>query len=400
MSSSGTPKNASITSLTVPRRRAVRVVGAAALLTLTAASCAAPADSTMETWTSRPGGADAGSADAATHATEPEPVPEQLCVLTGPPTSTPGEALVAGDEFDGTTVDTSKWNLVTGKRGSSNVLNTMTPANASVRDGSLFVLTDRATDATAAYHSAFLDSLGRSARTYGRTEFRARFPYAAGVWFALWGRAWFTAFPEIDIEILNKGSVGHSQLYFVNHWAAEPIPADQRRSFKMLDDVDLSQWHTYSVLWKPGMLEWSIDGVPKLQSTGQGVPTLPIYWMINGYVGGWAQPPLPATKFPVTFEVDYMRVYRVDGLIADPVMQIANPATTYKKANVITVALANYDEACAHVEMYDGDKLFWTTSTAPYKFRLNRLSVGAHKLTFVATDGVRKTTTTADVQIQ
>jgi len=366
----------------------------AAACLVVAAGCSAADDRT-------PPASDALSANGSIDS-EPLELPELLCALTGPPKTTSADTVVFGDEFDGAAVDNKKWSLISGRRGSDNVLNSMAPTNAAVRAGSLVIASDRASssDSTYPYRSALLDSLGKYARTYGRVEFRARFPFAAGVWFAMWGRAWFAAFPEIDVEILNKGSVGHSQLYFVNHWAAPPIPADERRSFKMLEDVDLTEFHTYSVLWKPGLLEWAVDGVPKMQSKGRGVPTKPVYWMINGFVGGWAGNPDATTRFPVTFEVDYMRVYRVDGLIADPEINVANPSTKYSRKASVEVAVANFDEACAHIEMYDGDTLVRTTSAAPYRFKLSRLTRGNHQLTFVATDGVRKTTTKLEAWVE
>lgn len=346
---------------------------------------------------SSPIGADAGDGgDAAV--IEPK---EELCTLSGPPKETMGETLVHADEFNGTSVDTTKWSLISHKRGSDNVLNRMSPDNAVVRDGSLFIVASETTnDPDFKYHAALLDSLGKFARTYGKVEFRARFPYQAGVWFALWGRPWFQSFPEIDIEILNKGSVGHSQLYFVNHWAPPPAPPDERRSFTMLDDVDLTKFHTFTVLWKPALLEWAIDGVPKMRSIVRGVPTDPVYWMINSFVGGWAEAPKETTKFPVTFEVDYMRVYRVDGLVGDPLVKIANPEKKYTQKDYLEVAVANFDEVCAHVELYDGNKLAWTTAKAPYRFKLSHVGTGQRHLTVVATDGVRRTTTAIDADIE
>ncbi len=273
--------------------------------------------------------------------------------------------------------------------------------NVTVGGGSLTVHVDQtSTDPAYPYASGYIESLGKFARTYGKVEFRARFPYAAGVWHAMWGRAWFESFPEIDFEILNTAAVARSQVYFVNHWAAPPIPADDRRKYVTFSDVDVSAFHTYTVSWKPGLLEWAIDGVPKMQSNGPGVPTKPVYWIINSWVGGWAGNPPPSTAMPVTFEVDYVRVYRVDGLIADPLIHVVNPAAAYARTDTIKIGAANFDESCAHVEMYDGDTLLRTTAAVPYQFSLAKLAPGAHKLRFVATDGTRRTTAELDAQIK
>jgi beta-glucanase (GH16 family) len=372
-----------------------------------AVGCSSSGAPSTETWTGKPnptavsaskdaGAAASSASDSSTASVDP---PETLCTLNGPPVLQSGDALVWGDEFEGPSVDLTKWVLGSGKLGPANVLNTLAPSNVTLSGGSLFINTERApSDPTYPYVSGYMQSLGRYARTYGKIEFRARFPYAAGVWYALWGRPWFDAFPEIDIELLNQVTVGHSQLYFVNHWG-NPLPTDPQRIYALVEQIDFSQFHTYTVTWKPGLVEWAIDGVRKLASTEQGVPTKPVYWIINGWVGGWAQTPPDSTPFPNSFEVDYLRVYRVDGLMADPEIKIANPAPKYTGADSIQIALANFDEVCTHVDVYEGETRVWSTSTMPLHFNLARLSAGDHQLTFVATDGVRRATTTLDVQL-
>jgi beta-glucanase (GH16 family) len=321
---------------------------------------------------------------------------EALCALAGPPAGKPGDVLVYADDFDGSAVDPKKWNVGDGYQGHGAILNTGSPANAIVRDGSLLVVTERdPKSAEYPYRSARLDSLGKFARTYGKIEFRARFPVAKGVWYALWGKPWSASFPEIDIEILNDGET-KKQTYFVNHWAAPPLPANERRSFKLLEDLDYTEFHTYSILWKPDFLEFAVDGVPKMHAQKRGVPTIPVYWIMNGWVGGWGGTPDETTPFPATFEVDYVHVYRVDGLIADPVVQVTGAKTKYKRTDTIEVGLANVDEACAHVSLYDNGNLVWTTSTAPFRFplsHLRRAGAGQHELKFAATDGARTATT-------
>lgn len=391
--------------MTGPRQNTATLVRAVLLASFAAACSSTNAAVPPSSQTDEPVAtavADAGTgADAGVDAALPPEPPEDLCVLDGPPTTTPGEVLVFSDEFDGTAVDDKKWNVGAGKRGPSNVMNTTSPSNVTVHDGLLTIRVDQtSTDPAYPYASGYIESLGKFARTYGKIEFRARFPYAAGVWHALWGRAWFEAFPEIDVEILNTAAVPRSQVYFVNHWAAPPIPADDRRKYVTFSDVDVSAFHTYTISWTPGLVEWAIDGVTKMQSNGPGVPTKPVYWIINSWVGGWAGTPPPATTMPVTFDVDYLRIYRKDGLIADPVMHVASTATTFARTEKLTIAVANFDEACAHVEMYDGETLVRTTAAVPYRFSLARLAPGAHKLRFVATDGARSTTAEIDAQIK
>ncbi len=398
----GRDDRATVTVMTLERRRLGGLATAVIVMAI-ASGCSgagAPAD---EARVERPDASIAdGGADAKKNADElpPEEPPGPLCVLTGPPTSTPGDVLVFSEEFDGAALDPLKWNVGTGYKGHGGISNSSAAANVVVRDGSLEITTERnESDQEHPYVSGWIDNVGKYARTYGKMEMRARFPSAAGVWYAVWGRPWSQSFPEIDIEIVNRPSDPVSDVYFVSHWAAPPLPANDRRSYVMFEQ-DVSELHTYTVLWKPGSLEWQLDGVTKMVALPPGVPDLPVHWIINGWVGGWVGNPTTSTPFPNTFALDYFRVYRVDGVVADPLVRINNTRTKYARKDSIVVSIANFDEACAHVAMYDGERLTRTTSTLPFKFALSALTKGQHKLTFVATDGVRRTTTSVDANIQ
>ena len=372
------------------------------LVSVVAAGCEAASSPEDDSWTARPDQL-ASSADARSDIDDlpPEAPPPPLCTLTGPPASGSGEVLVFSEEFDRSPIDPLFWNVMNGYKGHDTINNTASPANAVPRDGSLQIVTERdPSNAEHPYVSGHIDMLGKFARTYGKIEFRARFPFARGVWYALWGRPWSQSFPEIDIEIVNRTTESQTQVYFVNHWAA-PAPglaADDRRSFVMFKQ-DVSELHTYTLLWKPGSLVWLIDGVKKMEAPPEGVPDLPVYWIINGWVGGWVGQPDATTPFPTTFAVDSMRVYRVDGLIGDPAVRVIYPKTKYARRDSIEVGIANFDEACTHIEMYDGERLTRTTSSRPFRFALSGLTPGPHTITYVATDGVRRTSFTVETTI-
>lgn len=332
---------------------------------------------------------------------------EVLCKLSGPPLSQGGEELVFADEFDGNAVDTTKWAVADGDKRAGTILNTSTPDMVQVRDGSLFVSADRTPAGSAkAYTAGFLDARGSYARTYGKFEFRARFPTAVGVWYAIWATPLTQPFPEIDVEITN---ITTPQLWLVNHWAAPPLPANSRRTYFVApkdakdtaNAIDFGQFHTYTMIWKPGLLELKLDGETKLTRTTQGVPDVPLAWKINSWVGGWTGAPNDSTPFPVTFEVDWMHVYRLDGVIADPSVTILNKRAQYSRTETVQIALADFDEACAHVEMYDGTTLVKTKSSGGLlRFPLSSLKAGQHKLSFIATDGTRSTVASVDALIQ
>lgn len=388
--------------------RVARIAVAVAVAGLAAIGTGCGAGSSGEaTEQQAEGGAPAADAGDASAADAAAVVHEALCTLTGAPASAPGEVLVFADEFAGTTVDTTKWNVADGDKRQGTILNTSSPDAVKVRDGSLFVSADRSpAGATKPYVAGFLDALGSYARTYGKFEFRARFPRAEGVWYAIWATPWSQPFPEVDIEITNIDKT--PQLWLVNHWAAPPLPANSRRTYfvapkdvkKPTDAIALEEFHTYTMIWKPGLLELRLDGETKMQRTAEGVPDLPLAWKINSWVGGWGGTPTATSTFPVTFEVDYVRVYRLDGLIAAPSVRIMNRKAEYNRTEVVQIALADFDEACAHVEMYDGATRITTKSNGPLRFPLSSLKAGQHKLSFVATDGARSTVASVDALVK
>lgn len=399
----------SVTSVT-PSRQFVGVAGAtlaASVMVVALASCGDPVDADSR--------ADAGVADARADVDPytsprrremvdyepPHPAPEPLCALTGAPVPTPGDTLVFSDDFDGDTVDTVHWSLVDGFRRNG-VLSYAAPDQIAVRNGTLFVSAvpnGAPRDPVFPYDAGFLNTLHKFARTYGRIEFTARFPFEQGVWFALWGRPWDASFPEIDIEVVNRNSTNRSELYFVNHWAAPPLPADERRSFVLLKEADYAQTHTYSVIWKPGVLEWQVDGVTKMKADPRGIPSSPVHWMINTWVGGWSGSPNATTKFPVTFEVDSVRVYRLDGLVAPPAILLPSKKTRWSRRERLPIAVANLDEVCAHVVVRDRGVVVWETSTAPYTVPIALFGDGAHPLEITVTDGERSASVAVEIQV-
>jgi beta-glucanase (GH16 family) len=373
------------------------------------------AETTIEPPPPPPPEEDAGfDGGAATDAAPPEeedagpvepPPPPEHCTLAGPPT-TPN-ALVWNDEFNGDAVDTSKWRIHNGYGGHGTIVSRFSPSAASVHDGSLHVTAsyDPAGDPDHPYTSARIDSFGRFARTYGRLEFRARFAHAPGVWYAIWGRPSNNPLPELDVEVLGKAP---TKLWFVNHWDLPPLPPDDRRKF-VTPATDITQFHIFAITWRENSLVWTLDGVPYMESTStsRGVPSSPVAWTINGWVGGWGASPTEAPVVPAEFEVDWIRAFRLDGLIAPPVLRVSSPIRAqYAKKDIIDVEIANFDEACFRVEVKDENGVALATHyssdgiTLPYRFRLNALEPGAHTLTFVATDGQREASTSLSFELR
>ncbi len=112
------------------------------------------------------------------------------------PTGPAGWKLVGGDEFNGSSLDGSKWQTYHNNYGSGNVeLECNTPNNVTEGGGSLKIVAKKQSVAcpgagTYNYTSGFVGS--REAGTYypryARFEMRAKLPHAQGLWPAFWLR--------------------------------------------------------------------------------------------------------------------------------------------------------------------------------------------------------------------
>lgn len=258
-------------------------------------------------------GDDPAQTPATPATTDAAPMPTPTVTVPGPPleysvsSDARGWSLAWHDEFDGDRVDPKRWYVSSGYKGHGTISSAFSPDCVEVKDGVLRIFAKRTVGAEYPYATGRIDSFKRYGQRYGRVEVRARFPRAPGVWYAIWARPESGPLPELDLEV--KETSGALRAWFVNHWDLPPVPADQRRSFFTVEDVDPTEFHVYGVTWLPGLVEWTIDGVPYMRSTTKGVPDSPIFWTLNGWTGGWGGNPAADLPLPVAFEVDYFRYY-------------------------------------------------------------------------------------------
>lgn len=308
----------------------------------------------------------------------------------------PEWVLTFDDELDASAFDDTRWFVFDGDPHHKDTLSSASRSQATLHDGSAFISAARRPENAAfPYVAGYVDTHGRFARTYGKIEFRARCKYAPGVWYALWGRAWADLVPEIDIEFLAEDI---TQVWLVNHWGVLPLPADQRRGVTTVDGADITVFHTYTIVWKPSLVEWQIDGKPYRRVTDEHVPREPMFWTMNAWVGGWAGTPGPATQLPAAMEIDYLRIWRLGRSPAPAAIRISGGKSSYGAGETIDVEVADFD-APAHVEVWDDTTRVASLDTVPFRFSTRQLARTTHSLTFIASDGARTASTTLAVMI-
>jgi beta-glucanase (GH16 family) len=246
--------------------------------------------------------------------------------------------LVWADEFDGTTVDATKWQSISGNGcpslcGFGNAeAQRYDPNQATiVKEGTNSYLNIQAKyEPNAAfpqqpYSSAKLTTEGKYALKYGRVEARMKLSSGMGAWPAFWmlpaGASNWPFTGEIDImeaKHRNPQSIDGTIHYDGGgyHYTG--------RSYASPTDLS-TEFHVYAVEWGPNIIKWFIDGnlfhtaTPSTTVNG-GWPfnDQQFYIILNLAVGSAGTPytsvngagvaPIPG-DFPAKLQVDYVRVY-------------------------------------------------------------------------------------------
>lgn len=256
-----------------------------------------------------------------------------------------GYKLVWNDEFNGNSLDTSKWDYMIGGHGwGNNELQYYTnrTENAFVEDTVLVIQALKEDYSESEYTSARLTTRGKAAWTYGRFDIRAKMPFGRGIWPAIWMMpeesvyGGWAASGEIDImEFL-----GHEtdKVYATLHYGGSyPDNVHTGTSYTLdADTGDLfpgdfsTDFHLFTLEWEPGesgepaVMRWYVDGELYLTQTSDTWYTdhplnalnayapfdQNFHFILNVAVGGnWPGNPDATTFFPQRMTVDYVRVF-------------------------------------------------------------------------------------------
>lgn len=234
--------------------------------------------------------------------------------------------LVWADEFTGSSLDASKWTIVTGPGGAvagNGELQyyTSSSANINVSNGSLKITALNDGFGGNDYTSGRLQTKNMGDWLYGKFEARMKLPVGQGMWPAFWLLPTdniYGVWPrsgEIDImELIGKEP---SNAYATIHTHSNGSERAFGSFYHLPTGTFADAFHVFSMEWSPNLITYSIDGNLYLTQTNATVGTLPwvfdkrFYVLLNLAIGGvWAGAPDATTIFPQTMEVDYVRVYQ------------------------------------------------------------------------------------------
>ncbi len=233
-----------------------------------------------------------------------------------------GWKLVFSDEFDGETLDATKWSTTMGFIGTHGpryhneyYLSHTEDDDAIVEGGQLRLQTQRRTvkgdELPGIFHytQGLITSHDKFDFTHGYIEIRAKYPGGKGLWPCLWLMPQTQGWPpEFDIAEYYAGQrtmhhgLAHGQLYD-SRWDS---------TWDATTDFE-SDWHIYALRWTAGRAVWLIDGEVRKTIVADYVPNAAMYLVLSNGISSAVGPsgePDESTVFPNSFCIDYVRVYQ------------------------------------------------------------------------------------------
>lgn len=246
-------------------------------------------------------------------------------------TDSSGYLLVWSDDFEGSVIDTNKWeHEVNAEGGGNNELQYYTSRgyNSFVENGNLNIVARNevysADEGTRNFTSARMRTKYKGDWKYGRFEIKAKLPFGKGIWPAIWmlPTDWeyggWAASGEIDI----MEQLGHEpeKIYGTIHYGGSWPENKHHGGNYSLENSDFSDdFHIFSIEWEAEEIRWYIDGklyytTSEWFSSAAEYPApfnKRFHIILNVAVGGkWPGNPDESTVFPQTMQVDWVKVYQ------------------------------------------------------------------------------------------
>lgn len=290
------------------------------------------------------------SSEGAAATGHPERAPSLTAGAVTPGPGPAGWRLTFADEFDGTAVDESKWNVYDQRDDewveSPKDSTCARSDNVTVGGGKLVMRTRKANGgctAGQAQSGAGMNTWGRFGQAGGRFEVRGRWTDRGNY---LWGGFWTAALgelgndpSEIDTweyigEVADPEASSFSPAIHYDYTCDGTCGA-QRVAHR---DLDVTAWHTYVVEWEPTdpadpttmQVRFSLDGRPIAQFDRRGAWRVePDGTKVLEHAGGWRN---PAGAFPNPFGLDRPHQLILSAWVGAPDVAPGTVAAGYRPA--------------------------------------------------------------------
>ncbi|MFY8273463.1 family 16 glycosylhydrolase [Pseudoalteromonas sp. SSDWG2] len=238
---------------------------------------------------------------------------------------------VWADEFDGNSLDTSKWEIMLGDGCSygicgwgNNELQSYQADNVGVANGVLTITAKKQRVQAKQYTSGRIRTANMpngGEWTNGRFEARIKLPNGTGMWPAFWMLPTDPAvgWPQSgEIDILEATGQADMIAFGTIHYG-QPYPDNEWTSGRIIKQPDAwsDGFHEYAIEWEPNEIRWYVDDILYSVKRPSDLSD-EAYWtfeqnkyhfLLNLAVGGSIGGAVDNSMLPQTMEVDYVRVY-------------------------------------------------------------------------------------------
>ena len=243
------------------------------------------------------------------------------------PMSYNGMELIWSDEFDGNSLDLTKWDYDIGTGcpdlcgWGNNELQYYRSQNVSVGSGVVTFTAQREDFQSNQYTSGKIVTRNIQSFQYGRLDIRALMPAGGqGMWPALWllginqPTVGWPACGEIDVMEMIGGRNRENQISGNVFWedgGVREAPSTYQLSGKTFFD----EYHVFSIEWVENEILWYVNDELYKSFNTNGVAKdefrLPFYFIMNLAVGGnFPGNPDNTTSLPSQMKVDYVRFFQ------------------------------------------------------------------------------------------
>ena len=243
------------------------------------------------------------------------------------PSSYDGYDLVWQDEFDGSSLDLSKWDYDIGT-GCPNLCGWgneekqyYRSQNVIVGNGVATIRARRESFEESDFTSGKIVTRNIQSFQYGRIDVRALLPDGGqGMWPAIWmlginqPTVGWPSCGEIDIMEMFGGGGKENRITGNVFWE-EGGPANVPSAYTVSGKTFASEYHVFSIEWDDSEIKWFVNNEEfKSFSTSRATRDafrLPFYFIMNVAVGGIPPgDPDASTDFPTEMRVDYVRYFQ------------------------------------------------------------------------------------------
>ncbi|MGL1886716.1 MAG: family 16 glycosylhydrolase [Reichenbachiella sp.] len=247
--------------------------------------------------------------------------------LSYEPADHPDYELVWEEEFNGDDLNSELWGKEVNEfpPNGEHQYYTDRPENILVSDGTLKLTARRENYGSREYTSGKITTQNKKTFKYGKFEAHMKLPRAEGSWPAFWllgeniSSAGWPKCGEIDIMEHSQDTDYSSSA--IHTWSYNHKRQTEKVGIYDIEDYDTG-FHTYGLEWTPETLRFFVDdnqyfAVTKAQlgdSEDEWPFDQPFFIILNeavgGALGGWPD----ESKYPLTTEIDWVRVYQEKSL--------------------------------------------------------------------------------------